>query len=692
MKVDHKPLNVSVHGEQETRAFTIKASAKAFQILSEGLYSNKIGAVIRELASNAYDAHVASGKTAEPFHIKMPNSIDPTFRIRDFGTGLSDEDIHRIYTTFFESTKTDSNDAIGCLGLGSKSGFAVADSFNVTSYFNGTRNVYIAYLNEERIPSLSTFSSMPTDEPNGLEIEVAIKKDEISYFRDEVNNQLKYFVVKPTISGDSQFEWDLEEDYVYEGTDWKMVGQGRYGNIRAVQGQVAYPINVHNMGGKSESLDPALKALLQTNLLLTFNIGEININPSRETLSYDTATINNIMKKAAVVLEELPQQIANKLQSIETEWEARLAYQAICSSLGGNGTTLLRKIEKTGLIKWKNTDIFSLELEIPGDLFVSYKSFDKNGFRKWKKDVKRVVTSYSDDGKDPYWNFRVQKEKLIVYATETDKAVDARTKQYCIDNSRFTVHILTSAGPNDKFDEIQAALGHPEMIRASGLEKVRREKSTGTTDKTIRVQYYTSGWTKSERWSNFDVVDDLTELDGLYVNLDRVKVMHNGAELSEFSNFMSMIKRLNILDDVTVYGLRAQNQKRTHKLEYLPDFIERKIKETGLKINMFDSQVFSNQINDDQGLRRDILSKMPKSSDFYKIAKAIDENVSKHLSASDVKKLKLIGIEVSGKNMSALTERVHSKYPMIAGSRYRCTDAEIIKYCMQMDELEKLKG
>jgi hypothetical protein len=694
MIIQQDKVDVSVHGAQKTQEFKMQATAKSFSIMMDGLYSNKIAACIRELSTNASDAHMLAGYPEKPFHIKLPNSIEPTFRIRDYGVGLSDDDIYGIYTTFFKSTKEDSNDFTGFLGLGSKAFFSITDSANITSYFNGVRTVYVAFLNENRIPSLSTFSSMPTDEPNGLEIEVAIKEDETKYFRDEVNNQLKYFKVKPTISGDSQFEWDLEEEYVYEGTngDWKMVGAGRYDTIRAVQGQVAYPISTYNLDTKSVNLDPALKALLQTNLLLTFDIGEININPSRESLSYDSSTINNILKKAKNVLKELPQQIAAKLESIETEWEARLAYNEICRSLGGSGTALLRKIEETGLIKWRDVDINSLELKLPMNLFSSYKSFDKNGFRKWKKNNHRLVTNQHSE-EDPYWMFKVQKDKLIVYATGEDKAVDARTKQYCIDNSRFNVHIVTSHGPEDKFEEIRAALGFPDMIRASDLEKVRREKPNNPTDKSIRVQYYTEGWTKTDRWSSFETVEDLNTLEGLYVNLDRVKVMHNEIEVKDFNDIIRLLERLQILDeDTTIYGLRAQNQKRTHKLEYLPDFIQRKIDEFGLKINLFEVSVFSNQINDDMSFRKDILRLMPKSSDFYKVAKAIDENIDNNLSVNDVKKLNRVGVVLSGRNMYKLTKKVHDKYPMVAGSRYRCSDKDIINYCMQVDELEKLKS
>jgi len=690
MKVEQHKLNVEVHGAKETQAFTIKASAKAFQILSEGLYSNKIAAVIREICSNAYDAHVAAGKTDEPFLLKMPNSLDPTFKVRDMGTGLSDEDIHAIYTTFFESTKTESNDAIGCLGLGSKSPFAVADSFNVTSYFNGVRSVYIAYLDENRIPSLSTFSQMETSEENGIEIEVAIKKDETRYFRDEVNNQLKYFKVKPTITGDSQFEWDLEEEYVYEGTNWKMVGAGRYDKIRAIQGQVSYPIQTHNMGAKADGAEPALKALLNTNLLLTFAIGEININPSRETLSYDEATIKNIFDKAQVVLEELPAQIAKRFEDVPTEWEARLLYRDICNSLGGNGTTLLNKIEETGVIKWKGKDISTLVITFPGSLVIDYHGFNKSGFGKWKKDTSRVKNGSYNDNTDPYWAFEVAKNKVIVYADGNDKSVDARTKQYCNDNHRSAVHILTVPGTTDRFEELRAALGHPEMLRASTFEKVRRVKPTGATDKSFNVQYYTSGWTKSEHWSSYENVEDLMELEGLYINLDRVTVMHNGEKVDKFSDFMSVVKGWDILDGHTVFGLRTRNQGKEHELENFFDYVERKLKAKGMQIFKFEKQVFSDQISDDSYFRSKILERMPKSSDMYKISKAIDDNIQNKIQAKDQLKLKKLGIEVQGKDMSKLTERVHEKYAMVKGSRYRCTDEQIIDYCLQMDKLEKL--
>lgn len=117
--------------------FKIKASRASFQILSSGLYSNKIRAIIRELCCNAHDAHKSAGTQDTPFEISLPSTFSPVLVIKDFGTGLSHEDVMTIYTTYFESTKNNSNDFIGQLGLGSKSPFSYTNQFLVESRHEG---------------------------------------------------------------------------------------------------------------------------------------------------------------------------------------------------------------------------------------------------------------------------------------------------------------------------------------------------------------------------------------------------------------------------------------------------------------------------------------------------------------------------------------------------------------------------
>lgn len=68
--------------------FSIKMNGKSFRVLSSGVYSDKIGSIVRELSSNCYDSHVAAGKRDVPFEVYCPNNFDPFFAVKDFGTGL----------------------------------------------------------------------------------------------------------------------------------------------------------------------------------------------------------------------------------------------------------------------------------------------------------------------------------------------------------------------------------------------------------------------------------------------------------------------------------------------------------------------------------------------------------------------------------------------------------------------------
>ena len=154
MKLRKKDGNQVFTNIDNAESFKIKASAKAFRILSDNLYSDKITAIIRELSCNAADSHIVANKKDLPLDIHLPNKFEPYFSVRDYGTGMSEETIMSLYTSYFDSDKVDSNDITGALGLGSKSPFAYTDSFNVESVFNKKRKLYSAYINDQGFPCI----------------------------------------------------------------------------------------------------------------------------------------------------------------------------------------------------------------------------------------------------------------------------------------------------------------------------------------------------------------------------------------------------------------------------------------------------------------------------------------------------------------------------------------------------------
>ena len=345
------------------QSFNIVGSNIAFKILSSGLYSNKILACIRELSCNAWDAHVMGGKTAVPFEIHLPTSFEPWFSVKDFGCGLNPEaefvfktetnqsngntfevrvgkyrpgskleDGHYIkkidelidlYCTYFSSNKSDSNDVIGAMGLGSKSPFCYTEGFTVTSRYNGVTRIASAYITEAGTPDIVVQSVEETpDAPNGLEVMFPAKSDDCWEFENNAQVALEFFQNPAPIMTGEPLVVEPQE-YVMKTDRWGMrsVADTHQGSgMRAIQGKVAYAvgkIDISKMG-------PELQALTAMPLDLFFPIGDLQVAASREALQLDPRTVGNIIKAMEDVYTGLVEEVKKEIDKCMTPWEARL--------------------------------------------------------------------------------------------------------------------------------------------------------------------------------------------------------------------------------------------------------------------------------------------------------------------------------------------------------------------------------
>ena len=307
MKLNRQTTEVTRGGVSTESTFTIATSAHAFEILSSGLYTDSVAAIVRELSCNAYDAHVMAGNKETPFDIHVPSKMEPWFAIRDYGTGLSKEDVTGIYTTYFQSTKSNSDDFIGALGLGSKSPFSYSSEFQVTSYFEGVSYKYAIFLNEQGVPSVALMGEAVTTEPNGLE--VRLPSEDRRRFAQAIGQYLAYFKVKPTILGTidsdvtdlynaerlpSGSELDSEGEWFIAGKDTSYYSS----RVGLVYGQVPYPANVDRITEGLEDICSAAALEFYKNfsnrLVFIFNVGELSITANREELKYDADTLKSI--------------------------------------------------------------------------------------------------------------------------------------------------------------------------------------------------------------------------------------------------------------------------------------------------------------------------------------------------------------------------------------------------------------
>lgn len=694
---------VSIEGAQSVSTFKIKASSKAFQILSASLYSNKLGSMIRELSTNAYDAHVMNNKQDVPFHITLPNSLEPTFNIRDFGPGISPEDIVNVYTVIFESTKTNSNDMVGCLGLGSKSPFGIADSFTVTSYYNNKKTIYSAFLDSERIPCIAKFAEFDTDEPTGLEIEIAINANDFKVFNREVNSQLKYFTVKPLVFGNEDFSWNLDEEYLYQGTNWKMVKSGNYG-ARVVQGQISYPISPKDMGAIFENAPDTIKEILYRPILFTVNIGDVNIAPSREALTYDLNTCNNIIKYAQVILDELPEIVSQTIQSAPFEYQARLIYDTIAQDFkrGYYSRNILSTfLESTGKILWHDIDVSSVELQVDQYELIGVTSFTRGYNHRYQKQVwspyktyDYILGKYSDD--DSTWNFTVtplnELKYIIVYST--DKSVEARTKQFANDHKIRKVYLITT---DKTIDELAPKWGLlPEhFMLASDLPKVRREPREKSDEKTIFVQEFNKNhWTKNDAWTTI-TVDTLKDLKGFYVNLDNRTISDSDGKIyDDLKSIVSGAADLKLLDpNAKIYGLRKQNQSRPHKLKCLFTYIKKQSKKisVGIKYDFGDhNEVFNKLTSQSEYLSR-LLELIPVDSPIKNMIDIAMNHKTKF--GYDASKLiRYLHLTDKTIDVSSYGEMIDHNYNIIPQLGYYMNPKIVASYITQIDALIELKN
>jgi hypothetical protein len=303
----------------EIGEFRIRNSAKAFNILSSGLYANKIRAIVRELSCNAVDSHAAAGKKDVPFDVHLPNTMEPWFSIRDYGTGLSHEQVTNIYTTYFESTKTASNEFIGALGLGSKSPFSYTDNFTVTAIQNGKKGIYSAFINGDGVPSIALMTSEATDEANGVEVKFSVNERwDFDKFRQEARQVYTYFALRPNVLGNSDFAFT---DIEYETKDIipgvHSVNNGGYRSTMAVMGNIAYPVDIP----QADTSLGELRKLLSCGLEMHFSIGELDFQASREGLSYIPQTIASIKRKLEEVNAALTVVLAKEADDIDNLWD-----------------------------------------------------------------------------------------------------------------------------------------------------------------------------------------------------------------------------------------------------------------------------------------------------------------------------------------------------------------------------------
>jgi hypothetical protein len=278
------------------------------QMLSKNLYSDDIGSTVRECASNALDSHRRAG-TTDPIIVSFGANKDGNyeFSVEDFGIGLDAEDVKNIISKYGKSTKRNSANELGMMGLGFKAPLAYCSSFYFVCRKNGVERKYMMYEGED-VNTIDLLYETSTDQKNGVKVIVPVRFYDRSSFVSKIKEQLAYFEnVYFNVDG-------VDNDFTiirHEHFQWSPLSTNSH--LHICLDNVYYPLDFGKLGIDTIYFPVALRFSLTDGLFPT---------PNRESLRYTTEAKAVIMNKLQSVANFFVEKYNETVQDTTDIWAA----------------------------------------------------------------------------------------------------------------------------------------------------------------------------------------------------------------------------------------------------------------------------------------------------------------------------------------------------------------------------------
>jgi hypothetical protein len=328
---DTVKVDSTISGEAVAMSVDTSALAHIMNVLTD-LYADPELAIIREYSTNALDSHIDAGES-RPIEVMTPTELRPLFTVRDYGTGLDADDIREIYSRYGASTKRQSNDAVGMLGLGCKSALAYVDQFTLIGIKRGQRVAVSVSRDESGAGTMTVLESGETEEADGVEVSIPAKRD------NELASKAAAFFAHweaGTVLLDGEppepaTGHAIGDDFliVDRETGYAARNAGRTTpRFRVIMGNVAYP-------APSDYEHPALESLpADKGVIARVPIGAVAFVPSREGLQDAPATRKALDAALDKLQADLRAYVVAEIENAASKPDAARALLALRESLG----------------------------------------------------------------------------------------------------------------------------------------------------------------------------------------------------------------------------------------------------------------------------------------------------------------------------------------------------------------------
>ena len=587
----HTPIIESSNDLQE-KMFSIGDAGIVFDILRNKLYSNPILAVCREISCNARDAHREAGKGSEPIVIQLPTYLEQYYKIKDFGVGISPDRMDNIFIRYGSSTKRDTNELTGGMGLGCKSPMAVVDSFSIITIFDHVRYNYSCYIDETRVGKLALLSKTSTDDSNGTEIIIPVKESDFHLFKQYTEQACRHWEIKPIIKGGT-IEW-TKETKILEGTSWAIIKDDYYHrSCKMIIDGIEYPVNMSDLNkyAPTKMIDN-----IYGSIIMYWGNGELSLSANREQIYLDKQTQDKVKERLELIQSEIKDQVVKKVESFPNLYQAALYYQTDIKKIFGS-TVFLGKME------YKDVEIsdIAFKVECPVYSFNRRNAHWKSKTGKDSFDRTKCYSIYFSHKTDLYINdlgdFELTK-KHVKKAFEDNK--DLQCVQVVCPNATCTEAKLNQDVHLDmmepkKLSSITSFSGSRKNVPASArllVFKLATERETfrQTTYDALEEETLNKVLCKLHRFDNNNrmaVVSNNSKIDyrsmrtiqekfsdfvfyGVDENTDAERIKN---DLSDCEDFEKFLRRVVIPKDSNYLEMRLNNVNQCQNMNRLKDIL-----------------------------------------------------------------------------------------------------------------------
>lgn len=338
MKLNQAEKTFESNAEVESQDFTIGDVSVVIEILRNKLYRRKIPTLCQEYISNARDAMREVNNNKDRIEVTLPSTFAPTFKVRDFGPGISPDRMYNVFIKYASSTKRTTNKQTGGFGIGAKSAWSYTESFSIVTYIDGTQRNYVAHIGANNNGRLDYLGDAPSSEANGTEIQIPVSPKDIQEFKTAAFRATYFWREEEKPKFVNLHQIDKDQTLRVQG---EMIGNIEINNelpsyilpsdndtsiVASIDG-IPYMIDssliekLVNLGKLHDSISGQL--------VIHVPNGELEVSASREEISDSKFTQDNLDKLAAKYHKIVLDRITKEFGSVKSPFEYLSTYMKL---------------------------------------------------------------------------------------------------------------------------------------------------------------------------------------------------------------------------------------------------------------------------------------------------------------------------------------------------------------------------